>query len=53
MEYQEVMETIAKREKTSVEAIEFAIKESLVEAGFNCSPKDFIECVTKYVLWTI
>ena len=53
MKYQEIIETIAKREKTSVEAIESAIKTSLAEAGLNCTPKDFIECMARYVLWTI
>ncbi len=53
MKYEEIIKTIAEREKTSFENIEDEIKKALVYAGFDCSPKNFIIRIAKNLSKTI
>lgn len=53
MTYEEIIKSIAQREKTSFEAVENEIKEALATAKFDCSPKDFIMCASKHIIKTI
>ncbi len=53
MTYEEIIQSIALREKTSFEAIENEIKKALASANFDCSPKDFIMYASKNIAKTI
>lgn len=53
MKYEEIIKSIAEHEKTSVNNIEEEIKKALIYAGIDCSPKDFIICISKNLSKTI
>ena len=53
MKYKDIIKTIAKREKTSVKAIEKEMKWSIKAAGLNCSPEKFINEISQQALKTI
>jgi len=43
MKYKEFLHTIAKREGISSKQVEKEMRQALISAGLNCSPKDFIK----------